>query len=250
MEIKNLNQENLTTANKNFIQKFKSIIPQTAIALIVFIIIISYSRVILPPKPALFFAPGSLYFLFIAIGPFIFSILIAGIFILSYNLFQKRGKIILFSLLTFFFILNIPFYFFGFPKNSFYGYDTFSVSDCDKIKDSKVTILEEKEKDLCYLEIARRDNDIKICDRIELEETKGRCFWSIARNQDSPNYCLEAKDKNYCYIFYAVKEARRSSIDDGIAVCKMIMDYEIKKFCCDSIFQGSETDKNKECLKK
>ncbi|MFZ2975249.1 MAG: hypothetical protein WA055_01290 [Candidatus Moraniibacteriota bacterium] len=226
----------------------KKYIANIAIAVIVFIIIAPYALIW---TFAWALSIGKSVLLPMAIASLVIYGSITIILILIYKKIEnKGGKIIFFIILILIAILNSLFPLFGYHKSDLQKNS--SISDCDRIKDTKKDILGETKKDFCYFKVAQRDEDITICDKIDSKKTRKDCYWDVSRDKDSLDYCLKAKEKEECYIGYAVKQSWNSKIDGGISTCKIITDNKLRESCCFEIssLQGIDEKKKERCLQE
>lgn len=188
----------------------------------------------------------------------IIYLLITAILIFVHN--KSKDKKILLKILGILILVQIFFSMIGFIFNGLQlliignsEYHETTALDCEEIEnDHKDKIyFDSAEKNRCYLRVAQREADIEICDKIDVMDELNNCYWAVSIKQNSPDYCLRAKNKEYCYIGYASKLAQEPGSEDGVDICRLItLDKELRKFCCHSVSsKGADVEKNNECMR-
>ncbi|MFH1317304.1 MAG: hypothetical protein ABII01_07325 [Candidatus Woesearchaeota archaeon] len=115
-----------------------------------------------------------------------------------------------------------------------------SINDCDR--DYSVQNLRE----ICYIDVAEANKDLRVCDLIEDPLTKDNCIAGVALARKDLSICnniIDEDDKYRCYSLIALSKQNanmcnnipKQSIKDGcflgLSDCEQIKDQETKELC-------------------
>jgi len=100
------------------------------------------------------------------------------------------------------------------------------LTDCENLPASPYP---ERDKDICYSNLAKANNDETICDKIQDEMDKDACYYAIADSKNDPSICekrLSREAIDTCYMQLAEKQ-KNPALCEKAQTVKSMSDYNL-----------------------
>lgn len=118
----------------------------------------------------------------------------------------------------------IPLVFLFFRQNSWKKV----LAQCDEVPT--------QQKNYCYNQLALRENNISICDKMPNQDDKDSCYWNFARGKEDLLICDKIKNLDFldnCYRDIATAK-------EDLSICEKITDQEKKNNCYRNIAKAKQ----------